>query len=276
VITLHDSAFSPFARKVRIALALKGVEHAIVDGLALEHHDRLAAVNGRIEVPAIEHDGVVVVGSSDIVAYLERVWPQPALYPADHAAWAHARAWERCADSLVDPILTNVSYWRWADRGDAMPAGLLDAARRDLDAVYAAVERDLEGSEMLAGPAVSIAEVALFPHLTATRSMGVGYDAVRFPRLHGWLTRLRAIEAFADDLARVRAFLAALPEHDSYERRKIFWRGDRIEWMLARGHHAWFADEIAADRVIWPGLGIPAPRGAAGRVDKPVDGPAGR
>ena len=260
MITLYDNAFSPFARKVRIALGLKGIEYAVVDGLAHDHHDELAAVNGRIEVPAIDHDGVVVVGSSDIVAYLERVWPRPALYPVEHAAWVHARAWERCADSLVDPILTNVSYWLWATREDAMPEGLLDAARRDLEAVYAAVERDLEGAAMVSGAAVSIADVSLFPHLTATRSVGVGYDAVRFPRLHGWLTRLRAIDAFADDLVRVRAFLAGLAGSDSYERRKIFWRGDRIEWMLARGYHAWFADEIAADRVIWPGPGIPAPR----------------
>lgn len=263
MITLYDNAFSPFARKVRIALALKGIEPAVVDGLALEHHDRLAAVNGRVEVPAIDHDGLVVVGSSDIVAYLERVWPRPALYPADHAAWVHARAWERCADSLIDPILTNVSYWLWANREDTIPAGLLDAARRDLEAVYAALERDLERDAMVSGAEVSIAEVSLFPHLTATRSVGVGYDAVRFPRLHGWLTGLRAIDAFAGDLVRVRAFLAGLGESDGYERRKIFWRGDRIEWMLARGYHGWFAGEIAAGRVLWPGLGIPAPRGAA-------------
>jgi hypothetical protein len=30
VLALHDSAFSPFARKVRIALALNGIEHAVI------------------------------------------------------------------------------------------------------------------------------------------------------------------------------------------------------------------------------------------------------
>src|SRR5262245_59843394 len=105
MITLYDNAFSPFARKVRLALNLKAIEHTVVDGLALENRDRLAEINGRVEVPAIEHDGVVVVGSSDIVAYLERVWPDTALYPADHNAWVHARSWERCADTLIDPIL---------------------------------------------------------------------------------------------------------------------------------------------------------------------------
>jgi hypothetical protein len=33
---------------------------------------------------------------------------------------------------------------------------------------------------------------------------------------------------------------------------KIGWRGDRIEWVLARGFHDWLLGEIRADRVIWP------------------------
>ncbi|TMQ08027.1 MAG: glutathione S-transferase family protein [Deltaproteobacteria bacterium] len=259
MITLYDNAFSPFARKVRLALGWKGVEHEVVDGLAVVNRDRLAAVNGRVEVPVLDHDGVVVVGSADIVAYLERVWPEPALYPAEHGAWVHARAWERCADTLIDPILTNVSYWRWALREDGLPDEVLAAARRDLEGVYAALERDLGGGDFVSGAALSVADVALFPHLTATRGVGVGYDAGRFPRLHGWLKRLRVIEVFADDLRRTAGFVAELPHSTGYERRKIFWRGDRIEWMLACGQHDWLMREIAADRVLWPGPGIPGP-----------------
>ena len=66
MITLYDNAFSPFARKARLALAWKGIEHDVVDGLLREAHERLAAVNGRVEVPAIDHDGLIVVGSSEI------------------------------------------------------------------------------------------------------------------------------------------------------------------------------------------------------------------
>lgn len=262
MITLYDNAFSPFARKVRLAMAWKGIEHEVVDGLALAEHDRLAAVNGRVEVPAIDDDGVIVVGSSDIVAYLERRWPDRPLYPADAAAWAHARAWERCADTLIDPILTNISYWNWAVRDDRIPDGLLEAAKRDMEAVYVAVERDLAGGDYVSGGELSIADVALFPHLTATRSAGVGHDPRRFPRLQAWLKRLRGIQIFVDDLERVKAFLAVFVKADVHERRKIFWRGDRIEWMLARGYHDWFVGEITAGRVLWPGLGIPGSRPA--------------
>ncbi len=260
MITLYDNAFSPFARKVRLALEHKGLVHECIDGLALANRDRLEKVNGRVEVPALDHDGVVVVGSSDICAYLERVRHEPSIYPADPAEWVRARAWERCADSTIDPILINLSYWSWAERQDQLPTAWLDAARRDLEVVYAALERDLDGHHFVCGT-LSIAEIALFPHLTATRFYGVGHDPERHPRLHAWLKRLRAMDVFARDLERTKRFMAEFAGASTHERRKIFWRGDRLEWVLAKGFHGWLAQEIAEDRVIFPGVGVPGPRG---------------
>jgi len=63
---------------------------------------------------------------------------------------------------------------------------------------------------------------------------------------------------------RVRAFLAGLGS-GSYERRKIFWRDDRIERILARDYHPWFAGEIA-----WCG------RGSVSRRRESLDGAIGR
>jgi glutathione S-transferase len=257
MLALYDSAFSPFARKVRLVLDYKGVAHEVLDGLALSNREALAKINARVEVPALDHDGVVVIGSSDIVAYLERAFPEPSVYPVIDAEWVHARAWERAADSVVDAILINVSYWLWAKRDDEMPAGLLGAARADIDQIYAALERDLDGREFISGDAVSIADIALFPHLSAARSLNLPHDRARFPRLDAWLKRLRALPPFAADLERARAFMQTFLSADTHERDKIFWRGDRIEWMLARGYHRWFMNEIERERVLWPGLGIP-------------------
>lgn len=260
MLTFYDNAFSPFARKVWLALELKKLPYVAVDGLLVKNRDALAKVNGRVEVPAIDHDGVVVVGSADIVAYLERVAPAPRLHPESPAAFVHARAWERCADHAIDPILINLSYWTWAERDDAMPEGMLEAARRDLAQVYDALERDLKDRPFVSGEAISIADVALYPHLTATKTFGVGHDPATHPRLHAWLKRLRAMDPFDRDLERVKAFLASYAAEGGHERKKIFWRGDRIEWVLARGMHRWLQREIEEDRVLWPGLAIPAPR----------------
>ena len=81
MITLYDNAFSPFARKVRMVLEHKGIAHEVIDALSHRNREALAAVNGRVEVPALRHNDVVVVNSSDIVAYLERVFPDRPVYP---------------------------------------------------------------------------------------------------------------------------------------------------------------------------------------------------
>jgi glutathione S-transferase len=254
---LYDNAFSPFARKVRLVLEHKRLAVDVVDGLALANREELERVNGRVEVPALDDRGIVIVGSADIVAYLERVYPESPVYPADDAAWVRARAWERCADTAIDPILIDLSYWTWAKRDDTRPDAWVEAGRRDLEVVYARIERDLGDRAFLCGDALSIADIALFPHLVSTRGLGVGYDPERYPRLHAWQKRLRAMPMFAADLERARAFIAGFVQGETHERRKIFWRGDRIEWVLANGFHAWLVKEIEEDRVLWPGLGVP-------------------
>ena len=65
--------------------------------------------------------------------------------------------------------------------------------------------------------------------------------------------------------AELRAANGRLEVPTLVERRKIFWRGDRIEWLLARGFHDWFFNEIRQQRVLWPGPALPAPLRAAAR-----------
>lgn len=254
-IKLYDSAFSPFARKVRMVLEHKGLAFEAVDGLLKANHAALKAVNGRVEVPALTDGGITVVNSADIVAYLEFRYPEKPVYPIDPAARVAARAWERTADTLVDAVLVNLSYWKLLDRDDTMPAGLVDKARADMALVYTALERTLSGREFVCG-ALSIADIALFPHLTATRAMEVEFAKDAHPNLARWFAGMRKLPICIDDQRRARDYIAAIKDHD-LEKKRIFWRGDRIEWMLARGFHDWYFKEIAEGRVLWPGPSVP-------------------
>jgi glutathione S-transferase len=257
MIKLYDSAFSPFARKVRMVLEHKGLNFEAVDGLLKSNHDMLRAVNGRIEVPVLAEGDIIVVNSADIVSYLEFRYPAEPVYPEAPAARVHARAWERAADTFIDAILIDVSYWKWADRHDSMPDGLLEAARADLRLLYDALERDLADREFVSGP-LSIADMALFPHLAGAKAMEVEFSAQEHPKLAGWFRQMRALPICAADLRRARDYVANLKDRD-VERRRIFWRGDRIEWLLARGFCDWFFAEIKEQRVLWPGPSLPAP-----------------
>lgn len=254
---LFDSAFSPFARKVRMVLEFKGLEFQVTDGLLKSCHEDLKALNGRVEVPTLVDGDTVVVNSSDIVSYLEHRYPDRAIYPVAPDARVHARAWERTADAFIDPILVDISYWKWAERPDTMPTGLLEAARADLSLVYDTLEAELTEREYISGP-LSIADIALFPHIASARAMEVAHSRDRHPNIARWFTRMRSLPICAADLKRARSFMADVGG-DGFEKKRIFWRGDRIEWILARGFHDWFFNEIQAHRVLWPGPALPAP-----------------
>jgi len=251
-VKLYDNAFSPFARKVRLVLDYKGLEYEAFDALLPEAHAKLAAANARVEVPVLEDGDLRVVNSPDIVAYLEHRYPARPVYPADPAKRVAARAWERVADTLLDAILHDASIWTWPilDRPDQPPAGMLEAAREDLESTYDDLERALGSDGFVCGE-ISIADLALFPHLSAVRSLDIPFTAERHPKLHAWFERVRALPICQADLARIRKFMKSA-RADGVKAERIVWRGDRIEWLLARGFHEWFAGEIRANRVGWP------------------------
>ncbi len=250
MLTLYDNAFSPFARKVRMVLELKGLKFESVDGLAPAGHARLAAVNPRVEVPVLLDGDLVVVNSSHIVAYLEHRHPERPVYPADPATRSTALAWERLGDTLLDAITHDVSNGGFGFPEGTRPPGLLEAAREDLAPVYADLERTLADRDYLCGD-LSIADLALFPHLTAVRFLDVAFDGATHPRLLAWYKRLRQQGVCRADLERTQAFLRHAAGNLQRPDRLV-WRGDRIEWLLARGFHDWFLGEIRAGRVAWP------------------------
>lgn len=252
MLTLFDNAFSPFARKVRMVLEFKQLPFTAIDGLDRANHAALAAVNPRAEVPVLVDGDAVIVNSAHIVAYLDEAYPQVPVLPASPAERARCRNWERISDTLVDAIVVDAALWTWAERGDSPPAGMFDKARRDLDGIYAALERGFRPhGDYLCGDALTIADLALFPHLHGARALDLGVDPARFPRLAAWLRGMRSVPVVRADLDRLKAWLSTAKD-SGIERRRIFWRGDRIEWLLASGFHDWFINEIRQERVLWP------------------------
>ncbi len=250
---LYTNGFSPFARKVALALDYKGLAYETIDGLAHEHAEALRQVNPRGEVPTLVDGEVVVANSSHILAYLEDRYPTCPILPADPAARAAARGLERLYDTQVDAVVVTASLWTWAERDDAPPAGMIEQAQADIDAALEATEAFLarHHGAWACGDVPGIADFAMWPHLAALRPLGLRLDAGRFPRAAAWRKRAAADPLFAGDARRTAAFLKDGFGRD-HERRRIAWRGDRLEWVLARGHHRWLMGEIEAGRVIWP------------------------
>lgn len=253
MIVLYDNPFSPFARKVRMALQFKEVPYESIDALALAEHARLRAVNRRAEVPVLVDGQVTVVDSADICAYLEDRFPTPALMPSSPATRAIARRWQRVADTVLDAIIHDVSLWTWPThhRSDAPPAGLVEAGQGDLEIVLAELDRALGSNDFLCG-APSVADLALFPHVSSLKVLGI--PMASFPNVLRWNASLRTLPCVRSDLDYVRrsAIEKFAPSASPYEAEKIVWRGDRIEWLLAHGFRDWLWAELVSGRAVVP------------------------
>ena len=82
--------------RVRAALNLKGIDYDIVPVNLVAGEQRetdFATVNPGMGVPALELDnGRVITQSVALLDYIEEVWPDPALLPADPVDRAQVRA----------------------------------------------------------------------------------------------------------------------------------------------------------------------------------------
>lgn len=253
MIKFYTNWFSPFSRKVALTLDYKAIEYEAVDGLTRINHDALLKLNPRGEVPTICDGSLVISQSSHILAYLDDAYPERPVYPREPTARAVARRLERLFDSQVDAALVNCSLWTWAKRQDQRPEGIIEAAQLEVDAALSEVESALNGRDhkFLFGDDAGIVEFSLWPHLTALRPLGIVLKRTKFPLTGRWYETMREAKLFKMDAARTAAFIQSMTD-ETHEREKIAWRGDRIEWMLARGYADWFFGEINDGRVIWP------------------------
>jgi glutathione S-transferase len=85
-LTLHAIAPSHPCLTVAAALELKGLEYERIDLSPGEHTERMQELygQGHSTVPGLLIDGEPVHGSRAILARLETIAPEPALYPSEH------------------------------------------------------------------------------------------------------------------------------------------------------------------------------------------------
>jgi maleylpyruvate isomerase len=209
MMKLYDAAISSAAARVRIALALKGldVERVPVEILGAGAENRRPAyldVNPQGLVPALLTDeGVLLTQSLAIVEYLDETVPQPPLLPPD----AVTRAWVRAfvlavlaeTHAVATPrVINHLSSLPGFDETTA-PAWRRHWTEAGLDALDALLARRhaLAPSRFCAGAAPGLADVFLFPQ--ALNAGRVGLPLARWPHVEAIVMRLADLPAFADN-----------------------------------------------------------------------------
>lgn len=93
---------SPFAGRVRVALAEKGIDYELLEIHPVKRPAELRELNPLGRVPVLQTpDGAALRESGVICEYLEETYPDVPLWPADAALRGWARGWARYIDDSV-------------------------------------------------------------------------------------------------------------------------------------------------------------------------------
>ena len=193
---------SSAAYRVRIALNLKGVapEHAFVhltrDGGGHNSPD-YAARNPQKLVPALELDGgEVLTQSLAIIEYLDELYPDPPLLPADSVARARVRAIAQAVACDIHP-LNNLRVLQYLRHRMGQDKAAVDAWYRHwVETGFAAIDQMIGEDGYCHGGHVSLADVCLVPQIFNARRFDIELGS--YPRIARVEEVCGAIPAFAD------------------------------------------------------------------------------
>ena len=191
---LHGYYRSTASWRVRIALALKGVDHADAFRHLRKGEQRDAdflALNPQGLVPALAVDGAVLTQSLAICEYLDETYADPPLLPAAPVARARVRAAAQAIACDIHPVQNLKVLQRLRALGVDADAW----ARETIDDGLAAVDALLraEAGPFAFGAQVTLADLCLVPQLYNARRFGVD---LRWPRLLAIEAACGALDAF--------------------------------------------------------------------------------
>jgi ganglioside-induced differentiation-associated protein 1 len=217
------------SQKVRLVLAEKGLgwtSHHL--DLSKREHATPAyrQINPNGVVPALVHDGITVIESSDIMEYLDEEFPAASLRPRRERDLVQMRFWVARQDSLQRAIgvLSREFLFRHETSGEALPTRSdVACAARVVEDALAEANRHLAGREWFVGDAVSLADCAWIVVVHRLARM-------RFP-----MRNLRDLRAWYRRTSQLRSFRQAVLSFETPELRRA-WRLAAFRRWLAGTH----------------------------------------
>lgn len=223
---LFHFALSNCSQRVRLALEEKGLDWTS-HHLDLPGNEHVTSDYRRIHpdavVPALVHDGRVVIESNDILIHLEQEFPDPGLRPGDAAQRSAMQTAIEAASgfqsaikvlshellfrpfrqvgaeevALYEKNLSNpelVAFMRdYAESGPAWEARV-ERARAEMDATLAELESRLQAHAWLSGDDYGLADISWV--VNANRLAQASVDLSAWPGFADWAARAMARPAF--------------------------------------------------------------------------------
>ncbi|TXN08021.1 glutathione S-transferase [Methylobacterium sp. WL103] len=191
---------SPYARKVRIALAEKGLPFELLTEVPWDATTSLPRHNPLEKLPVLLlPDGGSVYESSYILQWLELKHPKTPLLPAEVDGILAARRLEVLCDGICDAMV--LTFFE-RQRSEGASAPWLARQRRKIDGGLAEIARLVGEREFAVGDRFSLGDIAA--------GTVVGYLAVRFQELP-WRDTHPNLAVLSDRLEKRPSFQASVP-----------------------------------------------------------------
>ena len=192
---------SPYARKVRIALAEKGVPFELVTEVPWNDDTTLPVHNPLEKLPVLLPDGEAsVYHSSYILEWIERRYPTPPLLPADDdGILAHKRI-EVLGDGICDAVLL-VFFERMRPMAHQSQPWMARQMRK-IEGGVAELAHLIGGRRYAVGDRFGLADIAA--------GAALGYLGLCFAELD-WRTRHPGLDTYTTALFERPSFQATMP-----------------------------------------------------------------
>lgn len=236
MLTLYHNDMSSCAQKVRFVLAEKNL-HWHSEELNLRRGDQqrpaYLKINPKGLVPALNHDGDILVESNIIVDYLNESFPQPSLMPEAPLERAAVRWWMKKLDDGLHLEVAALSFGiafrlqmldayngdsqRIAQHLEAIP----DAYMRDVqtqvmaegvesprfaraiyefDDLLAALDNELASREWIGSDNMSLADIAFAPYATRLEHLHLQGMWRNRPHFNRWYKKIKLTSGYQKGL----------------------------------------------------------------------------
>ena len=192
---------SPYARKVRIALAEKGIPFELITEVPWDRNTSTPRYNPLEKLPILLlADGSSIYESRFILEFLELKHPRPRLLPDDVDGIVAARRLEVLADGVCDALV--LVFWERRRPEKHQSKEWLARQCRKADGGLAEIARLVGGGQWAVGDSFGIADIAV--------GSLVGFLSVRFPEIL-WRELYPGLAALSDRLEARPSFKDSVP-----------------------------------------------------------------
>ena len=238
MLELYHHGSSVCAAKVRLALAEKGLQwqgHYIDILKGDQFNPQYIKLNPKAVVPTLVHDGYVLQESTVICEYIDDVFPEPPLKPADAAGRARMRLWTKAIDEVLHPMCGEITFAcshrltvarlgpeglasflastppvsvtaGWHDRKkvivkEGLGAPGIDKSLRLYDSYLQKMEDALTENRWVVGATFSLADIGLVPYVNRLDMMSMSAMWTRSrPKVADWFERIKSRPTFKPQL----------------------------------------------------------------------------